>query len=56
MGRERQMTITLYKIKDDRRAVDKTLNNTTKVTELTAHIKSDCDILHPVLKWLIILR
>lgn len=44
------MTITLYKIKDDRRKVDKTLNNTTKVTELTAHIKSDCDILHPVLE------
>ena len=44
------MTIAIYKIKDDRRKVDKTLNNTTKVAEITAHIKSDCNMLHPVLE------
>lgn len=44
------MTITLYKIKDDARVVNKTLNNSTKIAEITAHYKSDVDILNPVLE------
>lgn len=44
------MTITLYKISDDKRQVDKTLNNDTKLGELTAHFKEDTDILNPVLE------
>lgn len=44
------MTITLYKIPDDKRSVDKTLNNTTKLGDLTAHFKEDTDILNPVLE------
>ena len=41
------MTITVYKISDDRRVVNKTLG--TSVATLTAVIKNDADILYPVL-------
>ena len=44
------MTITLYKIPDDKRQVDKTLNSTTNLGDLTAHFKEDTDILNPVLE------
>lgn len=44
------MTITLYKIPDDKRTVDKTLNTTTNLGDLTAHFKEDTDILNPVLE------
>ena len=42
------MTITVYKISDDRRVVNKTLG--TAVATLTAVIKNDADILYPVLE------
>lgn len=42
------MTITVYKISDDRRVVNKTLG--TAVATLTAIIKNDADILYPVLE------
>lgn len=42
------MTITIYKISDDRRVVNKTLG--TAVATLTAIIKNDADILYPVLE------
>ena len=42
------MTITLYKIPDDKRALSKTLNATTKIADITGNIKTDCDILNPV--------
>ena len=44
------MTITLYRIPDDKRQVDKTLNSTTNLGDLTAHFKEDTDILNPVLE------
>lgn len=44
------MTITLYRIPDDKRQVDKTLNQTTNLGDLTAHFKEDTDILNPVLE------
>lgn len=42
------MTITVYKISDDRRVVNKTLG--TAVATLTAIFKNDADILNPVLE------
>ena len=42
------MTITVYKISDDRRVVNKTLG--TAVATLTAVFKNDADILYPVLE------
>lgn len=42
------MTITVYKISDDRRVVNKTLG--TSVATLTAVFKNDADILYPVLE------
>lgn len=42
------MTITVYKISDDRRVVNKTLG--TAVATLTAVIKNEADILYPVLE------
>ena len=42
------MTITVYKISDDRRVVNKTLG--TAVAILTAVFKNDADILNPVLE------
>ena len=45
------MTITLYKIYDDARSINKTLDNTTKIADLSsAHFKADVDILHPRLE------
>lgn len=44
------MTITLYRIPDDKRTVDKTLNQSTNLGDLTAHFKEDTDILNPVLE------
>lgn len=41
------MTITFYKITDDKRQVTKTLNNTTKIKESTGLIKTDCSIMEP---------
>lgn len=43
------MTITLYKCRDDKRVVDKTLPSDTKI-DITAVIKADTDILNPVLE------
>ena len=42
------MTITVYKISDDRRVVNKTIG--TAVATLTAVFKNDADILYPVLE------
>lgn len=42
------MTITVYKISDDRRVVNKTLG--TAVATLTAVMKNEADILYPVLE------
>lgn len=39
------MTITLYKITDDKRQLTKTLNASNKVAELTAHIKEDSSVM-----------
>lgn len=44
------MTITLYSIKDDRRKLRKTLDLTTKLGDLTAHLKDDTDYINPVLE------
>lgn len=44
------MTITLYKIDEDRIVANKTLNNSNKIAELTAHYKEDTDILEPTLE------
>lgn len=41
------MTITFYKISDDKRQVTKTLNNTTKIKDSTGVIKTDCSIMEP---------
>ena len=44
------MTITLYKVTEDRRQLTKTCDNTTKVAELSATIKGECSIMSPVLE------
>ncbi len=44
------MTITLYRISDDNRQLVKTTDNDHKLGDLTAHFKSDVDILNPVLE------
>lgn len=44
------MTITLYKVTEDRRQLTKTCDNTTKVVELSCTIKGDCSIMKPVLE------
>lgn len=44
------MTIVFYKIYDDRRVVNKTTNNTTKIVELTGIFKQDCDVKAPVVE------
>ena len=44
------MNIVFYKIKDDKRTLNKTINSTTKVKELTGNIKTDCDIMNPELE------
>lgn len=41
------MTITFYKISDDKRQVTKTLNSTTKIKDSTGVIKTDCSIMEP---------
>lgn len=42
------MTITLYKINDDRKTIKKTVDTSTKIADITGSIKTDCDVLHPV--------
>lgn len=44
------MTVTFYKIYDDRHVVTKTLDNTTKIKEKTCTLKSECSILEPELE------
>lgn len=44
------MTITFYKITDDKRQVSKTLNSTTKIKDSSGSMKTDCDIMDPVLE------
>lgn len=44
------MTITLYRISDDRIVVDKNTSNSTKLGDLNAHYKEDTDFLNPVLE------
>lgn len=44
------MTITLYQIYDDAKNVNKTVDNTTKITELTATLKGDCSVEEPTLE------
>lgn len=44
------MTITFYKITDDKRQVSKTLNSTTKIKDSTGSMKTDCNIMDPVLE------
>lgn len=44
------MTIKLYKIKDDRRRLEKTLNAETLQRTMTGHLKSDCSILDPIIE------
>lgn len=44
------MTITFYRITDDKKQVSKTLNNTTKIKESTGVIKSDCSVMEPRLE------
>lgn len=44
------MTITLYKIYDDKIVVDKDTSIDNKLGELTAHYKEDTDVLYPVLE------
>lgn len=44
------MTITLYKIAEDKRDVHKTLDLTTKVAELTATLKDNCTVTDPVIE------
>ena len=41
------MTITFYKIADDKRQVSKTLNSTTKIKDSIGVIKTDCSIMEP---------
>lgn len=44
------MTIKLYKIKDDRRQLEKTLNADTLQRTMTGHLKSDCSIMDPIIE------
>ena len=44
------MTITFYKISDDRRQVSKTLNNTTKIKDSTGRLKTDCSVMDPIIE------
>lgn len=44
------MTITFYRITDDKRQVSKTLNSTTKLKDSTGEIKSDCSVMNPRLE------
>ena len=44
------MTITLYKISDDRIVINKHTDTQHKLGELTAHFKEDTDVLNPVLE------
>jgi len=41
------VTITFYKIADDKRQVSKTLNSTTKIKDSIGVIKTDCSIMEP---------
>lgn len=44
------MTIKLYKIKDDRRQLEKTLNAETLQRTMNGHLKSDCSIMDPIIE------
>lgn len=44
------MTITFYKITDDKRQVSKTLNSTTKIKDSTGTMKTNCNIMDPVIE------
>ena len=44
------MTIKLYKIKDDRRQLTKTLNAETLRRTMNGQLKSDCSIMDPIIE------
>ena len=44
------MTITFYKIPDDRRQVSKSLNSSTKIKDATGDIKTDCSVMDPIIE------
>ena len=44
------MTITFYRITDDKKQVSKTLNSTTKIKDSTGVIKTDCSVMEPRLE------
>lgn len=44
------MTIKFYRISDDRRQLNKTLNASTLVKTATGDIKSDCSIMDPIIE------
>lgn len=44
------MTIKLYKIKDDRRQLEKTLNAETLQRTMNGKLKSDCSIMDPIIE------